>query len=295
MLFLYLPDEDFSLTIEQLINDKLHFLQQHGIETSKFELRMLLGFVLDLDVNALYFYKFPLNKEQLAAFEYLVKQRLDGWPVDKIIGQKGFYKYDFIVNRDVLSPRPDTEVLVEKALLLLKSDQPQKILEFGIGSGCILLSLLAEIPYAAGVGIDISAKALSVAASNAEKLGVASRLTLREISWFDANIRDMPEKDFDMIVSNPPYIPSGDIAKLDREVKDFDPLTALDGGADGLRDYRQIAYLAGSLLKKDGFLLFEGGIGQAHEIADIGKSNGFDLIDIVEDLNHIERCIILKK
>lgn len=283
------------MNIDQLISQKLNFLQQKGIETSRLELRMLIGFVLGIDPNDVRFYKQELTEQQMIKFDQLIQQRSLHCPVDKIIGQKGFYKYDFVVNSDVLSPRFDTEIVVENALELLKLKASPQILELGIGSGCILLSLLAELPTGMGQGIDISAKALKVAQTNAKKLGVFQRLHLEEASWFDEDFWAKTKQQYDLIVSNPPYIPSQDLAKLDREVKDYDPLTALDGGADGLRDYRQIAKLAQQLLKDEGYLLFEAGYGQAEDIKAIGQANNLKLVKIVKDLNHIERCIILKK
>ncbi len=280
--------------IEELLTENLRLLRRGGIETSRQEMRLLLAYALDIPVNGLYFYDRPLTTEQRQKFVFAVKQRAEHCPVDKIIGRRGFYKYDFAVNRDVLSPRPDTEILVEEALKLLDKNRPFRLLEFGVGSGCIILSLLAECPLAAGVGIDFSAKALKVAELNARNLGVAERVSWYQLSWFDPNITTT-QNGFDMIVSNPPYIPSAEIITLDAEVKDFDPLSALDGGEDGLRDYRRITEISAHMLADNGHLIFECGEGQADDVIRIALQNGFKSAVKAKDLNGIERCIILKK
>lgn len=294
MLF-FMPARTVFLTIDQLITDSLHSLLRQGIETSKFELRLLAAFVLKTDLNTLVFYKQPLSEKQIAEFNRLVEQRKNHCPVDKIIGRKGFYKYDFEVSEAVLSPRADTEILVEEAVALVRQENLTRVLEFGVGSGCIILSILADCPEAFGSGIDISAQALEIARRNAEKLGTAPRLDLINASWFDKDVCLKTGGGFDMIISNPPYIPSGDIQGLDAEVKDFDPITALDGGKDGLRDYRQIARIAGGLLKDGGYLIFEAGINQAKDIIAIAQDNGFEKTAVLKDLGGIERCIVLKK
>ena len=226
--------------VNQLIEEKLHYLLDRGVDTSKFELKLLAGFALNISENVVMLYKEPLTEEQIKKFDQIIELRSRHWPVDKIIGCRGFYKYDFKVNCDVLTPRPDTEILVEKAVSLVQSRKLTKILEFGVGSGCVILSILAECPNTTAIGIDISKKALDVARENARTLNVENRVNLINASWFDDDILSKLGSGFDMIVSNPPYIPSNEIAMLDKEVRDFDPITALDGGQNGLRDYVKI-------------------------------------------------------
>lgn len=290
-----MPVRIFLLTINDLINESLYYLQQAQIETSKFEMRLLVAFVLNTDVNTLMFYRQELTDKQITEFRRLVELRKNHCPIDKIIGTKGFYKYDFKVSEDVLSPRADTEILVENAIALIKQNNFSNILELGVGSGCIILSILADCPNAKGVGIDISSKALNVAKQNAESIGVNKRLSLRQGSWFDDNIAMLTGDHFDIIISNPPYIPTKDIETLDIEVKNFDPITALDGGADGLRDYRQICKSAINLLNDDGYLIFEAGINQSDDIKRIASENDFTTVAILKDLGGIDRCVILKK
>ena len=177
-------------------------------------------------------------------------------------------------------------------MALLPEDSESRILDLGTGSGCILLSLLAERKQAVGVGLDISPAALAVAAENAEALGLGGRCRLLAGSWNDTLFSS---GSFDMIVSNPPYIAHDEIEKLDTEVKDFDPPVALDGGADGYGCYREIAALAPVVLKKGGFILLESGVGQAERIAEIFIRGGLELVETAKDLAGINRCVILKK
>lgn len=279
----------------QLISEKLSYLKDKGIETSKFELRILMEHVLGLKPNQTLSLSQELTNDQALEFSRLVEIRSQHKPIDKIIKSKGFYKYEFKVSEDVLSPRPDTEILLEKAIELVKNKKDALILEFGVGSGCIITSILAETPSAFGVGIDISDKALKIAKENAETLLVHDRLQLINASWFDDDIVKKFKPQFDIIVSNPPYIKTSEIPFLDIEVKNFDPLIALDGGDDGLRDYRRISQISANLLKDDGFLLFEVGENQALDVINIGNKSGFATYEILKDLNNIERCIILKK
>lgn len=230
------------------------------------------------------------DSEKTVALSYL-KRRLSHEPIDKIIGKKDFYKYQFKVNSDVLSPRPDTEILVEKAISIIK-DKSVKVLDLGTGSGCIVLSILKDCPNAFGVGVDISAKALKVAKENAELLKVGDRIEFINTSFEKTdNIDDK----FDIIVSNPPYIPLSEIDELDEEVKNYDPIEALVGGEDGFVFYEQIAKVAPLLLKDDGYILLEGGYNQAYKIADIFIAHGFEVVEIIKDLAQINRCVLLKK
>lgn len=283
------------MDIRQLINEKLAFLREKGVSSSRLELKILLAFVLKKTTDELYLYKLPLSDAQIKEFDRLVALRAEHYPVDKIVGRKGFYKYEFEVSKDVLSPRADTEIMVEKAINMIRENNFNSILEFGVGSGCIILSLLADTKNTIGVGIDISSKALQIAENNARLLDVKERINLLQASWFDDNILEKIGQDFDIIISNPPYIPSDEINALELEVKNFDPLTALDGGKDGLRDYRRICLLANKILKKGGILLFEVGEGEAERVKEIGEVNGLSYQETLRDLNDIKRCIIFKK
>ena len=276
-----------------LFEDVVRRLAEGQIPSPRLEARLLIANTLGVDANELNPFVVKLDDAQTEKLMQSLQDRLKHKPICKIIGKKAFYKYDFHVDCNVLSPRPDTEILVEAAIHLGQENKLTRVLDLGTGSGCILLSVLADLPNAKGVGIDISDKALEIAQTNAEMLGVVSRVELMRASWFDDNL-SLGDK-FDLIVSNPPYIKSADIATLDTEVKDYDPMLALDGGADGYRDYKKLAERIPSWIKDGGYVLLEVGIGQAEKVAQIFQEKGLSLCKIVKDLAGINRCVILKK
>lgn len=281
--------------INNLIAPARQKLVSAGVETTNYELRLLLAAALETELSNLAIYNQEPQPKQIADFEKMIEKRSQHMPADKILGHRGFYKYDFVVNTDVLSPRPDTEILVEAALEWIIKTKATSVLELGIGSGCIVTSLLAEVPSLQATGIDVSPQALAVAKKNADILGVAERLDLVEKDWFADDFMQNLPTDFDLIVSNPPYIPSAEVATLDAEVRNFDPMPALDGGKDGLDSYRKIAELTPALLKQGGNIFLEVGEGQANDVAKIFVNTGLQLVKIIKDLSGIERCVCLKK
>lgn len=235
-----------------------------------------------------------LTEDISTKLEQNIQKRLEGMPLDKILGRKGFYKYDFTVSEDVLSPRPDTEILLESALEIAHANQFQNVLELGVGSGCILLSIACEILHIQCVGIDISSKALNIARQNAQRLNVDNRCRLICKSWFDDDLVETFGMRFDMVVSNPPYIKTGDISKLDVSVQKYDPFIALDGGKDGLKHYARIAEIAPKLLKKGGYILLEIGFGQSEDVCRIFETAGLKHIKTLRDLADIERVLVFQ-
>lgn len=233
-----------------------------------------------------------ISIEETAKVKSMLARRLRHEPLDKIIGYREFYKYRFKVSSEVLTPRPDTELLLEKALLLMPQDKPSYILDLGTGSGCILLSLLKECSYAEGIGVDKSAAALKIAQENANMLQVENRVQFINKSWNDI---DFNNKKFDIIVSNPPYIPSQEIETLAEEVKNYDPLLALDGGTTGLKCYQEIAQIAPHIMQDNAYILLEVGYNQAEQVSEIFEKTGLHLVEIAKDLANINRCVILKK
>lgn len=277
----------YNNLIEKMVSAK--------IASPRLEARLVLAFVLGCKDSEVDVFNVNLSEEQSKKLENVLKKRLeDKWPLDKIIGRKSFYKYDFFVNENVLSPRPDTEILLEESLKLCNYDE-LSVLDLGVGSGCILLSLLKEKKNAVGVGVDVSAKAIEVAKVNAKNLGVEKQVKFVQASWLDNNFIDLFDKKFDMIVTNPPYIPDKDIVNLETEVKKYDPMLALSGGDDGFDAYRRIAEITPFILKDNGYILIEAGIDQAQEIAKIFTAQNLELCKIVKDLSGIDRCVILKK
>lgn len=269
-------------------------LAAFGVESPRLEARLILAEIKGVAADEVSAFTELSVKESMQA-EKMLEQRLDHKPLDKILGHREFYKYDFLCNEDVLSPRPDTEILVEQAAKLIFKHHFTNILELGVGSGCVLLSLLADFPFLCGTGVDISAKALETAQKNALKLGVENRVALCKADWNTEDFCNIFGQKFEIIVSNPPYIPSAEIAELTPEVKNFDPLEALDGGKSGLEAYERIAGIVPELLKENGFLLFEAGYNQAQKIAEICENNGFKIRDIARDFAGINRCLIIQK
>ncbi len=270
--------------------DLVSSLSTLGIDSPRLEARMMLAGVLNVDVNVIGA-DISVDGEQEAEVKQMLARRMKHEPLDKILGIKEFYKSSFIVNSDVLSPRPDSEILVEEAIKIAKQNNLDKIIEFGVGSGCLILSILQDVPQMSGLGFDKSEKALEVAKQNAKRLGLKDRIDFEKFDYFN----DKTEAKTSLIISNPPYIPTSDIDELDEEVKKYDPFMALDGGEDGYVHYRRIAEIAPLILEDGGYILLEGGIGQADMIAEIFADKGLKLVAKVCDLSGIERCIILKK
>lgn len=269
-------------------------LAQAGIENPRLEARLLTAHVLSLEPDEVFADIF-ISAENKEKIELLLQQRLAHKPLDKVIGKRAFYKAEFAVSEQVLSPRPDTEILVEEALEYLRHIQSPKVLDLGTGSGCIIETLLAEIPEAEGTAVDISAEALKVARLNAQNLNVAQRLNFIRADWFAADFINLFNDKFDVIVSNPPYIPTADIVNLEPEVKEYDPMYALDGGTSGFDSYKRIAEIAPMLLKDGGYVLLEAGINQAAEIQNIFTFSGLQYVKTVKDLAGIDRCVIMRK
>ena len=261
-----------------LLNDIVCRLEKAEISSPRLEARLLLGKACGISADDAVLLRRALTTAETADLEKMLLQRLAHKPLDKILGSKGFYKYDFHVDENVLSPRPDTEIIVEEALKLLNFDITQNIADFGTGSGCILLSVLAENKLWRGQGVDKSSAALNIAAKNAALLGVETQVSWLNGSWFDKDFCQRLQCPLDMLISNPPYIPSADIVGLEPEVKDYDPLSALDGGADGFEHYRQIAALAPRLLKVGGYVVLEVGFDQAREVNEIFAGQGLQQI-----------------
>ncbi len=231
------------------------------------------------------------DKDRLEAF---VQRRLAGEPVDRIIGSRGFWTLDLAVHPDVLSPRSDTETIVRAALAraraLRPDGHPWRILDWGTGSGAILLALLAELPQATGLGLDISDAALAAAGANAQRTGLAGRSAFAKGGW-----QSQAPGRFDIVVSNPPYIPTADIAMLDPEVRDHDPLLALDGGPDGLACYRALLPALDPVLADGGFAVLEFGDGQGPAVAALAEACDLAVIEFHNDLSGLQRGVSLMR
>lgn len=274
-------------SLVSLWTDVRRRLESAGIDTPVIDARLLIeagAGVTRLDIIT--DPRRELSADQVAKVEALTTRRLAREPIGHILGRKAFWTLDLEVSADVLSPRPDTELLVETALTLLPKDANARVLDLGVGSGAILLAILNERPNVIGVGVDASEAALAIARRNAENLGLTERLDLRAGDWSNGL-----EETFDLVVSNPPYIPTDDIAGLEPEVARYEPRLALDGGADGLDAYRAIIAALERLLRPGGAFAFEVGIGQAEAVQELAKAHGFSTDTPRLDLNGIARVV----
>lgn len=246
-------------------------LREVGIERSRHEARLLMAFARDLAPAKIFAEpEAELPPAAEALFLSLVQRRTDREPLSHLVGRREFWGLDFAVGPDVLDPRADTETVVALALETVPDRAaPLRLLDLGTGSGCILLALLHELPDATGLGIDLSAAAIAVAAGNARALGLGARARFVESDWASA-----ASGRFDLVLSNPPYIRSGDIAGLAPEVARHEPRLALDGGPDGLDAYRRIAAALPALLAPGGMVVLEAGAGQADDVAAILTAAG---------------------
>jgi release factor glutamine methyltransferase len=228
-----------------------------------------------------------VTPDQQATLDGYLERRLRREPVSRILGRKGFWKIMLNVTPDVLSPRPDTETLIDVALLAFEPGRHFHAIDLGTGSGAILLALLTERPAAHGVGTDISSEALAVARENAANLGLDGRAAFLRTEW----AAGFGDHSFDLVVSNPPYIPSDDIAGLDPEVRDHDPVLALDGGPDGLQAYRDLAPEIMRILKPGGVFAVEIGWDQGPQVKALFEAAGFTDVKVVRDLGDRDRVV----
>jgi release factor glutamine methyltransferase len=266
-------------------------LREAGIERPAAEARILLSLALGLDDAALVAASgAAVSASQEKRLEELVARRMAGEPIARITGEKEFWSRSFRLNAETLVPRPETETLVEAALALFPDrDTPLRALDLGTGSGILLAAILLERPNAKGVGLDRSEAALAVARDNLERLGVGARARWVHGGWDAAR-----GERYDLILSNPPYIPSAEIATLAREVRAFDPGLALDGGTDGCDAYRAIIAELPQLLSDTGAAVLELGAGQETAVAEIARSQGLVAAGAAKpDLAGIPRALIL--
>ena len=227
-----------------------------------------------------------IKKKDLDYFDNLIQQRAKSKPIAQIIKKKDFWKYEFIVNNNVLIPRPDTEILIEQALKLVKNKNRLQILDIGIGSGCILMSILKEKKNFIGTGIDISNKSLQISKVNGQKLRINNRLRL-----FKSNIDNFNTGKYDLIVSNPPYIKKSNLKCLEKDIG-FEPKQALDGGLDGLSEIRKVINKSSELIKRSGHFIIEIGFDQKNKVKKILRDKGFYIKKTIKDLSNHDRCIV---
>lgn len=276
-------------TISSLLNWTVNYFKSKNIESARLDAEVLLSHVLGQERIYLYVhFDEPMEQAELGKFREYVKKRAQHVPVAYIIGEKEFMGLPFKVTPDTLIPRPDTEILVENVLANLAEDETVQIVDIGTGSGAIILSLLANLTKARGKTVDIAVKAVEVAKENAVRLQVADRCEFLVGDLF----APLQDSKFDVIVSNPPYIPQKDIATLEADVRAYEPVSALTDGGDGLSYYRRLLAEGKRYLKENGFIALEIGIHQAQAVKRIALDNGWRNIKIIKDYAGIDRVVL---
>ena len=267
------------------------FLKEKKIKTPILDSQILMSEAIkkEKEFVILNFDK-EISNNSLKYFNELIHQRASGEPIAYLVKKKYFWKYQFTVNRDVLIPRPDTEVLIEEVLKLTKNKDNLNLLDVGVGSGCILISILKDKKNFYGTGIDISKKSLDTCKINSKNLGVVNRLKL-----YKSDIDNFHFRKYDLIISNPPYIEKNKLKYLEKDVIGFEPKQALDGGIDGLSEISKVINKSSELIKKNGFLILEIGFDQKWKVKKILEKKGFYIKKIVRDLSNNDRCIVSMK
>ena len=263
-------------------NDVISYLLDSEILMSK-AIQRDRGYIM-LNLNK------KVDKKISNYFKDLIFQRSTHKPIAYILGKKSFWNYEFNISSDVLIPRPDTEIVVEKVLEITKNKSKQKILDIGTGSGCILLTILKEKQNFYGTGIDISKKCIDITRINAIKLGVYDRLKLVK-----SDIDNFNYGKYDLIISNPPYIKKTDLKYLEKDVVNFEPILALNGGLEGLSEIRKVINKASKLIKTRGKLVLEIAFNQKYEIKKILNEKGFYINSVAKDYADNDRCIVSTK
>lgn len=277
------------LTIRKIIEKSIKELENN--QTSRLDIELILCKVLN--VNRVHIHiniDNNLNENEISEFNKFLNERKNGRPMAYILGYREFMGMDFLVKEGVLVPRPDTEILVEEVIDICKNINNPSIVDIGTGSGAISVSLAKYIKDSNIYSLDISDIPLEVGKINAENNGVDSKITFLKSDLFSA--LENTDIRFDVVVSNPPYIRKKDIDYLDTDVKDYEPILALDGGEDGLLFYRKISKDSLKFLKNNGILAFEVGHDQADDVKNIMIQNNFKNIKIIKDLADIDRVVI---
>ena len=276
------------MNISNAINIACKTLKKKFINSAQLDSELLMSKVLDKDRKYII-----LNSDKTlepglySRFKELIKQRSEGKPIAYLIEKKDFWKYQFIIKEDILIPRPDTEIIIEEVLNVTKFKSKLKILDVGVGSGCILLSILKEKKDFFGVGIDICKKCTEITKLNAQNLGVADR-----IKTFKSDVDNFNYGKYDLIISNPPYINKLDLKYLDRDVINFEPILALDGGLDGISEIRKVINKSSELIKKNGKLILEIAFDQKEKTKKLLINKGFYINRTLKDYAGNDRCIV---
>ena len=279
------------MNIENILKEGISILQKNKIPNPQLDGEILLSDLIKKDKKHIILNpKEHLNSEQLDKFKSLIERRRKREPIAYLTNKKEFWKNEFFVNKDVLIPRPDTELIIEQVLKIYSKDKQLQVLDVGTGSGCILLSILKERPNFYGTGIDISKKSINVSKFNAKQLNLMNR-----IKFFNSSVDNFKIGKYDLIVSNPPYIELLNLKYLEKDVVNFEPKLALSGGLDGFSKIRKVINKAGGLIKKNGKFILEIGFNQKNKVNKILKEEGFYVNKAIKDYGNNDRCIISTK
>ena len=279
------------MKINNVINEATIFLKNSNIQSAKLDSELLLSKVIKKNRNYILLnLKQNLTQKNLIDYKELIKKRAKGKPTAYLTGKKEFWKFEFNAYEDVLIPRPETELVVEQVLRLMKNKSKLNILEIGVGSGCIILSILKEKKNFNGVGMDISKRCVEACNKNASKLGLSNRLKL-----YKSDIDNFELGKYDLIISNPPYIKKLDFNSLDKNIVNFEPKMALYGGLDGLSEIKRVINKSSNLIKLNGKLVLEIAFDQKNKVKKLLEVKGFYINKILKDLAGHDRCIISTK
>ena len=276
------------MRIELAIKNGCSKLKKNRILTALLDSEILMSAATGKDREFIILnLKTEMKKEDYFNYKKLINERAKGKPIAYLIGKKYFWKYEFEISENVLIPRPDTEIIIEQILKIYKNKRNVNFLEIGFGSGCILLSLLKEKKNFYGTGVDLSSECLKISKINAKKLEIINRIKL-----FKSDIDNFNYGKYDLIISNPPYIKKLDLKYLEKDVINFEPKIALDGGLDGASEIRKIINKASELIKKKGKLIIEIAFDQKYEVSKLLKNKGFYINSIEKDFANNDRCIV---
>ena len=279
------------MNIKKAVDEACLILKKSNIKNPKLDTEILMSEVFQEDRKFIILnLEKKIEKESFNQYFNLIKQRSFGKPVAYLIKKKYFWKHEFEISNDVLIPRPDTEIIIDKTLKLIKHKSKLKVLDIGVGSGCILLSLLSEKKDFYGVGIDLSKKCIDLSKKNSLKLGLKKR-----VKFYKSDVDNFRYGKYDLILSNPPYIKRLNLQYLDRDVINFEPKIALDGGIDGLSEIKKVIKKSSELIKKNGKLILEIGFDQKEKVKKILISKGFYINKVFKDYSKNDRCIISTK
>ncbi len=276
--------------LEQKIQSATKILRDHNISSSRLDAEIIISDILGIErENLIISDQIYINDKTINKYDSAIYRRLKREPIAYITGKKEFWSHNFLVNRSTLVPRPETEILIHKIVKIFK-DKKINILDIGTGSGCIILSILNSLKFSRGVGIDISSKAIEIAKVNSKRMKLSNRVKFKVL-----DLAKIYGNQFDLVVSNPPYIPLKDIKNLSKDIRNYEPIIALNGGVDGLDLVKKVIYKSIIVLKKNGLLAIEIGNGQYRKVSNLLKQSGFRELSKEYDYKDNVRCIISTK